>query len=108
MTVISILSPLALRYKGKAVPVENLSVRIILVNTKAEEYLTPMEKEVLEELANGFCPKIIAANNFVELCTIRTHINHLHEKTHAHDLPALLNHRWHNQWFEVRGFKREE
>lgn len=67
-----------------------------------------MEIEVLEELANGFRPKKIAANKYVAECTIRTHIKHLHEKTNTHDIQELLSHGWKNKWFDVVGYRREE
>ncbi|GDX52491.1 hypothetical protein LBMAG27_15380 [Bacteroidota bacterium] len=108
MTPNPILTALALRYKGNALAVNIISVRIIIVNINADKLLTQMEKAVLEELANGFCPKMITTNKSVEVCTVRTHIHHLHEKTHTHDLPELFSHAWKNKWFDVDGYKREK
>ncbi len=49
----------------------------------AKEKLSGREKEVLQWLSKGFSYKEIAANLFISVETVRTHIRNIYEKLHA-------------------------
>ncbi len=51
---------------------------------KVDYGLTRREKEVLQEMAEGYTQKEIAARLFVAANTINTHIQHIYEKLHVH------------------------
>ena len=52
--------------------------------TPAPDYqLTPREKEILQSLARGNSFKLIAAELFISLDTVRTHIKHIYDKLHV-------------------------
>jgi DNA-binding NarL/FixJ family response regulator len=53
-------------------------------NKKGEEYsLSTREKEVLQLLVKGYTYKMAAAELFVSLETIRSHVKHIYEKMHV-------------------------
>lgn len=60
--------------------------------------LMPAEARVAVLLLEGKTPTEAAADLGVALPTVRTHIYRLHQKTHAHNLGALL--RWCRRYFE--------
>lgn len=52
--------------------------------TPAHDYqLTPREKEILHLLSKGNSFKLIAADLFISLDTVRTHIKHIYDKLHV-------------------------
>lgn len=56
------------------------------------EHLTPAEREVLRLLATGLSVTTVATETGRTVHTARTHVKHLHQKTHTHDIAALV--RW--------------
>src|SRR5436190_6444092 len=51
---------------------------------KNEDYdLSAREKEVLQQLVNGFSYKMIAAEMFISVDTVRSHIKKIYEKLHV-------------------------
>jgi DNA-binding NarL/FixJ family response regulator len=53
--------------------------------TPSKDYnLTPQEKKVLQLLVEGKSYKLIAAELFVALDTIKTHIRNIYAKLHVH------------------------
>jgi DNA-binding NarL/FixJ family response regulator len=57
---------------------------IILVSPEGSDYnLSEREKEVLKELTDGLPLKTIAANLFISLETVRTHVKHIYSKLHV-------------------------
>ncbi len=56
------------------------------------EQLTPTEREVLRMLVAGLRVTALARETGRTESTARTHVKHLHQKTHTHDIPALV--RW--------------
>jgi DNA-binding NarL/FixJ family response regulator len=55
------------------------------INTKvsADYNLSPREKEVLQFLVNGYSYKMIAAELFIAVDTVRSHIKKIYEKLHV-------------------------
>ncbi|WP_152266875.1 response regulator [Agriterribacter humi] len=54
------------------------------IKTPAKEYLlTNREKEILQLLSKGNSFKLIAAELFISLDTVRTHIKHIYDKLHV-------------------------
>jgi DNA-binding NarL/FixJ family response regulator len=51
--------------------------------TSPQEVLSMREKEVLEWLSKGYSYKEIAAELFISIETVRTHIRNIYEKLHA-------------------------
>jgi DNA-binding NarL/FixJ family response regulator len=49
------------------------------------EQLTPMEQEVLRQLARGLLYKEVALGLGVSVSTVRTHVWHIYQKLHAHN-----------------------
>jgi len=55
-----------------------------LHNTKGVDYdLSEREKEVLQLLVNGYSYKMIAAEMFIAIDTVRSHIKKIYEKLHV-------------------------
>lgn len=53
-------------------------------DTKGEEYdLSDREKQVLQLLVNGYSYKMIAAEMFIAIDTVRSHIKKIYEKLHV-------------------------
>ena len=53
-------------------------------DTKGEEYdLSEREKQVLQLLVNGYSYKMIAAEMFIAIDTVRSHIKKIYEKLHV-------------------------
>jgi DNA-binding NarL/FixJ family response regulator len=50
----------------------------------APETLTPREREILDQIVQGYVPKEIADRLGVSWETIRTHLRNIHEKLHVH------------------------
>ena len=48
------------------------------------DLLTPREKQLLDQLSQGFLYKEIVANLGMSLDTVRTHIRNIYEKLHVH------------------------
>ncbi len=47
--------------------------------------LTAREREILIEIAHGLSNQEIAAKLFISMPTVKTHVTHILQKTHAHD-----------------------
>lgn len=55
-----------------------------LNNEKGEDYdLSEREKQVLQLLVNGYSYKMIAAEMFIAIDTVRSHIKKIYEKLHV-------------------------
>ena len=53
-------------------------------NTNNEDYhLSEREKQVLQWLVNGYSYKMIAAEMFISIDTVRSHIKKIYEKLHV-------------------------
>ncbi|WEK36883.1 MAG: response regulator transcription factor [Candidatus Pseudobacter hemicellulosilyticus] len=52
-------------------------------NTSSNYYLSDREKEVLQLLVNGYSYKMIAAEMFISIDTVRSHIKKIYEKLHV-------------------------
>ena len=63
--------------------------------TKAElsalENLTKTEREVLDELNDGFSYKEIATRRFVDITTVQSHVRHIYEKLEVHSRTEAVN-----------------
>lgn len=75
----------------------NIARKVVLSfqnrNRKAEEYenLTSREKELLDFLAKGYRYKEIAAELFISVETVRTHIRNIYEKLQVNSRTEALN-----------------
>jgi DNA-binding NarL/FixJ family response regulator len=58
--------------------------------TDPQASLSVREKEVLEQLSKGFSYKEIAANLFISIETVRTHIRNIYEKLHVRNRAEAL------------------
>lgn len=47
--------------------------------------LTAREREILVEIAHGLSNQQIAQKLYIGLPTVKTHVTHILQKTHAHD-----------------------
>jgi DNA-binding NarL/FixJ family response regulator len=54
------------------------------------DLLTPREKELLDQLSQGFLYKEIVANLGMSLDTVRTHIRNIYDKLHVHSRTAAV------------------
>jgi DNA-binding NarL/FixJ family response regulator len=53
-------------------------------NTSSEDYhLSDREKQVLQHLVNGYSYKMIAAEMYISIDTVRSHIKKIYEKLHV-------------------------
>ncbi|QMU29095.1 response regulator [Adhaeribacter radiodurans] len=52
--------------------------------------LTPREFEILKLLKDGYSYKMIAANTFVELSTVQSHIKNIYKKLEVHSAPEAF------------------
>jgi DNA-binding NarL/FixJ family response regulator len=55
------------------------------------ELLTPKEKEILKELSRGLRYKEIAADLFISIETVRSHVRHIYDKLHVQSRTEALN-----------------
>lgn len=60
------------------------------VSGNTPEELTPAEARVLDQLAQGYMYKEIAANNGITLDTVRTHIRSIYQKLQVHTRAEAL------------------
>lgn len=61
-----------------------------IVFTNPQEVLSQREREVLEWLSRGYSYKEIAAQLFISIETVRTHIRNIYEKLHARNRTEAL------------------
>lgn len=55
------------------------------------EKLTRTEREVLQDLDDGFSYKEIASRRFVDITTVQSHVRHIYEKLEVHSRTEAVN-----------------
>ena len=76
-------------YNGGAPMTASVATQVLNMFSKLENYtdnqynLTDREKEVLQFLVNGYSYKMIAADMYISIDTVRSHIKKVYEKLHV-------------------------
>jgi DNA-binding NarL/FixJ family response regulator len=59
-------------------------------NEKSESLLTEKEKEIVLGLVDGLSYKMVAAQSFISVETVRTHIKNIYKKLHVHSKAEVI------------------
>lgn len=84
-----LLEYIADAYHGGAPMTASVATQVLNMFSKLDSYtdnqynLTDREKEVLQFLVNGYSYKMIAADMYISIDTVRSHIKKVYEKLHV-------------------------
>lgn len=92
-------------YNGGAPMTASVATQVLNMFTKLENYsstdynLSDREKQVLQLLVNGYSYKMIAAEMFIAIDTVRSHIKKIYEKLHVNSKSEAVATAFRNKLF---------
>lgn len=92
-------------YNGGAPMTASVATQVLNMFTKLESYsstdynLSEREKQVLQLLVNGYSYKMIAAEMFIAIDTVRSHIKKIYEKLHVNSKSEAVATAFRNKLF---------
>ena len=92
-------------YNGGAPMTASVATQVLTMFSKLESYsstdynLSDREKQVLQLLVNGYSYKMIAAEMFIAIDTVRSHIKKIYEKLHVNSKSEAVATAFRNKLF---------
>lgn len=96
-------APMSPAVARKALHLLSKSTASVIVETESHSFplnITEREKEILQQMVNGWDAKRIASSLNLSVLTVRKHIANIYDKLHLHSRAQVINLAHKSKWFE--------